>query len=108
MNDVIAYDISYFKKHREHWYRVSEELTTLKVEAQGAKASDGALWTTLVPGFKQVHDEISELIIESLIGRGIEATREVGDKLETVARQYVAAEVANTAEADRLLQDGGF
>lgn len=106
--EVLKYDAQYFKNHNEHWDRVSEDLDAVRSLALDAKAGDGALWTTLVPGFKQVHDQICDLIIESLLARGVTHTRTIGDKLETTCRQYLAAEAENTATANQILQEVGY
>lgn len=106
--EVLKYDAQYFKNHNAHWDRVSDELSVVEDMARDAKAGDGALWTTLVPGFKQVHDDICDLIIEYLLARGVDHTRTIGDMLETTCRQYLAAEAENTQIASQILQEVGY
>ncbi|NLE96366.1 MAG: hypothetical protein GX596_00035 [Propionibacterium sp.] len=108
MSEVIQYNVTYFRNHQQHWYDVSERLAEVKNLAVEAEAPDGALWSTLVPGFKETHDHICGLIIESLLQRGTEATKQMGDMLEQTARAYAAAEAENTATADRILDEVGF
>lgn len=106
--ETLKYDAQYFKNHSAHWDQVSVQLGGTKAKATTAKAGDGALWTTLVPGFKSTHDRICSLIIDSLLKEGAVATSELADLLESTCRAYVATEADNAAQADSILNEVGY
>lgn len=104
----LKYCIQYFKAHNDHWDSVSQSLGQVLALAREAPAADGALWTTLVPGFKSTHDKICGLIIDNLLAKSVPATRRIGDKLESTARWYATTEAANEEEAQKILTEVGY
>ncbi|MDN5727440.1 MAG: hypothetical protein L0G99_16160 [Propionibacteriales bacterium] len=106
--EQIVWHAGYFKAHADHWRRGSRALQQSTREATEAKAPDTALWTTLVPGFKAVHDEVCAQIISSMLQEGVRQSGAMAAALETAARHYVNAETANEREARGVLAEAGI
>ncbi|RRD46837.1 hypothetical protein [Tessaracoccus sp. OH4464_COT-324] len=108
MNQKIQYGVRYFREHQLHWYQTSGKLHGATSLARAAKAPASGLWTTLVPGFQKAHDDIAKMITDDLLAKGATSTREIGEKLEEVARAYAAAEAENEQIANQILKEEGY
>lgn len=100
--EYIKYDANYFKKHSDHWQNISDRLAVLKQNAENARVGAGALYTSLVIGFKDAHDEVCDTITQDLIANGVTATQTVSDNLIETGRAYIQREAENAAEAQKL------
>ena len=107
-HEVLVFNTAYFKAHMDHWNGISEELSSRAREGEEARAADGALNSTLLPGFKAVHDRVVDQIITNLLSEGSTQTAAMADALEAAARGYLKTEDQNQAESDAILTEAGI
>lgn len=104
----LEFRASYFKKHNEAWDGFSEDLSDLRARFIDAQPEQSALIATFLPGWIDSYRKVESAIEDDLLGKGVEATREVGDKLEESCRMYLRTEAENAAEADAILAKVGY
>ena len=104
----LEFRASYFKKHNEAGDQFSADLSEQHAKALTARPPDAAVNATLLVDWIGAFKLTAGILEDSMIARGVVATRDVGDKLEATCRQYIQTEAANAAEARRILAAVGY
>lgn len=104
----LTFRAEYFKKHNEAWDEFAGDLTSLLHAFANAKPENAALAGTFLLGWMESFMKVQRVIEVDLYLKGIEATLEVGDKLEQSCRDYLSMEAENQAQADMILAKVGY
>ncbi len=104
----LRFRAEYFKKHNEAWDGFSQDLTNHKSRFVAAKPQGASLAATFLLEWMQSYRKTEANIENDLYSKGVDATLQVGDKLEESCRNYLAVEAENQAEADAILAEVGY